>query len=108
MISSSSSGVAWLALARIAWVACAACTATSDAVGARGGVISTAPSVAITAVPGAEVTLAWRNTELHPIGQPVAIAGLAVGVVTRPGGSWLVALDPASSAGSSRSRRAAR
>jgi outer membrane protein assembly factor BamB len=81
---------------RAIWaLAMAACASTTG--GATGPSVTTkAPSVTLTA--DAAHAVAWHNPELHPIDQPLAIAGMAVGLVGEGGQLYVVGVDPATGA----------
>ena len=41
------------------------------------------------------LSLIWRNTELRPVGQPIAIGDVIIGIVAEDRIAYVVALDPA-------------
>jgi outer membrane protein assembly factor BamB len=55
-----------------------------------------APSVAIDASAPSGLSLIWRNTDLRPVGQPIAIGDVVVGIVAEDHKAFVVGIDPAS------------
>jgi outer membrane protein assembly factor BamB len=58
------------------------------------GQSSAVPIVPIASSSPAGLTLVWQNHELHPIGQPIAVGTVAIGIVSRDRHAFVVAIDP--------------
>jgi hypothetical protein len=82
-----------MASVRYAWLVLAACGTTNATT--PSSVFTTAPALDAIAAVGPDVKLVWRNPGLYPIGQPIAVADVAVGIVSDHRELFAVGLDPA-------------
>jgi hypothetical protein len=55
-----------------------------------------APSMAIDSSAASGLSLIWRNADLRPVGQPIAIGDVVVGIVAEDLKAFVVGIDPVS------------
>lgn len=72
--------------------ALAACVSTEPV--KPSSVITTAPTLESVSATGPDLRMAWRNPGLYPIRQPIAVGGVAVGVVADHRELYAVGIDP--------------